>query len=99
MSQTSPAAQRLRLPEVLDMTCAGPLTESLLALRGAELVIDASGVQRVGAQCAQVLMAAIATWQADNLVLDLTDPSSEFHDAFSLLGIGLAEITTEEAAR
>jgi chemotaxis protein CheX len=90
--------RQLRLPEVLDMTFAGPLAESLLALRGAELVIDASRVQRVGAQCAQVIMSAIATWQADDFALNLTDPSSEFRDAFSLLGIGLVEITTEEAA-
>ena len=42
-------AQRLRLPETLDLTFAGLLAASLLALRGRELVVEADGVRRVGA--------------------------------------------------
>jgi chemotaxis protein CheX len=97
--QTPSAAQGLQLPEVLDVTFAGPLAETLLALRGSPLAIDAAQVQRVGAQCVQVIMSAVATWRADQVVLSLVEPSQEFRDALSLLGIGLAEISTEETAQ
>ena len=99
MTQTPSAEQRLQLPEVLDIACTGPLAESFLAARGAKLDVDAARVQRVGAQCVQVIMSAVATWKADEVALSVTDPSPEFRDALSLLGIGLAEISTEEAAQ
>lgn len=99
MTQTPSAEQRLQLPEVLDITCAGPLAESFLAVRGSKLAVDAARVQRVGAQCVQVIMSAVSTWKADEVALSVTDPSPEFRDALSLLGIGLAEISTEEAAQ
>jgi chemotaxis protein CheX len=99
MTQTPSAAQGLQLPEVLDVTFAGPLAESLLALRGSTLAIDATQVQRVGAQCVQVIMSAVSTWRADEVALSVVEPSQEFRDALSLLGIGLAEISTEEAAQ
>jgi hypothetical protein len=44
-------------------------------------------------------MSAVATWRADQVALSLVEPSQEFRDAMSLLGIGLAEISTEEAAQ
>jgi chemotaxis protein CheX len=90
--------QTLRLPEILDLTHAGPLAESFRALRGVELAVDASKVHRVGAQCAQVIMSAVSTWKADDVALCVTDPSTEFCETFSLLGIGLAEVSTEEVA-
>src|ERR1700676_2835604 len=99
MAHTRAAAQRLQLPEVLDLTFAGPLAASFLALRGQKLDVDAAQVQRVGAQCVQVLMSAVATWKADDRALRVTDPSQEFRDALSLLGVGLAEIPMEEAAQ
>jgi chemotaxis protein CheX len=99
MTQMQSAAQKLQLPEVLDMTYAGPLAEALLAKRGVSVAIDAAQVQRVGAQCVQVLMSAIATWKSDALAFCVTDPSQEFRDALSLLGVGLAEISTEEPAQ
>jgi len=98
MTQTQPVATVLQLPEVLDITYAGPLAESLLALRGSAVSVDASRVQRVGAQCVQVIMSALATWKADEALIDVLEPSVEFRDTFSLLGIGLAEITSEEVA-
>jgi chemotaxis protein CheX len=90
--------QTLLLPEILDLTHAGPLAESFRALRGAELAVDASRVHRVGAQCAQVIMSAVSTWKADDVALCITDPSADFRETFSLLGIGLAEVSTEEVA-
>jgi chemotaxis protein CheX len=99
MTQTQSVAQTLRLPDILDLTYAAPLAESLLGMRGGEVVLDAAEVQRVGTQCVQVIMSAIATWRADDIALCINDPSQEFRDALSLLGVGLAEISTEEAAQ
>jgi chemotaxis protein CheX len=99
MDQKQTAGRTLQLPDILDLTCAGPLAESFRALRGVELAVDAARVQRVGAQCAQVIMSAVATWKVDEVALCITDPSPEFSETFSLLGLGLAEISTEEAAQ
>ena len=98
MDRQQQAGHTLRLPDILDLTCAGPLAESFRALRGVELAVDAARVQRVGAQCAQVIMSAVATWKADEVALCVIDPSPELSETFSLLGIGLAEISTEEEA-
>jgi len=85
------ASKRLQLPQVLDLTAAAPLAQSLLSRRGAALTVDASRVQRVGAQCLQVLLAAAATWKADGVALRLTKPSAEFLEGSRLLGISLDE--------
>jgi chemotaxis protein CheX len=99
MQQTQRDARTLQLPEILDISRAGPLAESFRASRGAQLAVDAARVRCVGAQCAQVIMSAVATWEADDVALCLTDPSPEFRETFSLLGLGLAEISTEETAQ
>ena len=48
--------------------------------------LDASGVQRLGAQCLQVLLAARALWSSDGQPWRLVDPSPEFADAAALMG-------------
>jgi chemotaxis protein CheX len=80
---------RLQLPDVLDLTAAAPLAQSLLSHRGGELSVDASGVRRIGAQCLQVLLAAAATWKADGVKLYLREPTEEFLEGARLLGIQL----------
>lgn len=79
----------LQLPEVLDLTAAAPLAKSLLSRRGSELNIDASRVNRVGAQCLQVLVAAAETWKTDGVGLRLMKPTPEFLEGSRLLGIHL----------
>jgi chemotaxis protein CheX len=97
MPSAQPFAQTLQLPASLDLSYAAPLAESFLALRGMNLTVDAAGVQRVGAQCVQVILSALSTWRVDEAEFSIVDPSPEFRDALSLLGIGLAEISIEEA--
>jgi chemotaxis protein CheX len=97
MPFSQPLAQTLQLPEILDLSYAAPLAESFLALRGMNLTVDAAGVQRVGAQCMQVILSAVSTWRIDEAEFSIIDPSPEFRDALSLLGVGLAEISIEEA--
>ena len=90
------SSQRIQLPEVLDVTASGPLAENLLSVRGSKLTLDAGNVQRVGAQCVQVLMSAVSTWKADKADFCIVNPSPEFRDALTLLGVGLSEILIEE---
>jgi len=74
------------LADSLDLTAAAPLAAELLAARGKPATLDASGVQRLGAQCLQVLLAARALWASDGQPWRLVDPSPEFSDAAALMG-------------
>lgn len=85
----------LQLPACLDIAAAGPLAQSLLAMRGSDATLDASAVERLGAQCVQVLLSAQRTWQADKLELHVTNPSAEFLDGIRLLGIPQADLMIE----
>ena len=85
---------RLALPANLASSAAAQLRESLLAHRGAALTLEAEGVRRLGAQCAQVLMAAALTWKADGKALRVADPSAEFADSLRLLGLSIDAVTT-----
>lgn len=80
------SAALVRLGEVLDLNAAGPLAAELLALRGRDVEVDASAVQRMGAQCLQVLLSARATWDADGTAFALVAPSDEFASTVALLG-------------
>jgi chemotaxis protein CheX len=88
---TAPA--KLQLPDSLGSAAAEALLASLLAARGQPLSLDASRVRRVGAQCAQVLLSAAATWRADGAALRIEDPSSEFQEALRLLGLTVGAVS------
>jgi chemotaxis protein CheX len=80
-------ARTYRLTEVLDLKAALPLAEGLLALRGLELMIDASRVERLGAQSLQILLSAVSTWHADGVAIEFVQPSVPFIRGLELLGI------------
>lgn len=86
LEPASDGAAVVRLGQVLDLNAAGPLASELLALRGRNLEVDASAVERVGAQCLQVLLSARATWDADGAAFALVSPSDEFASTLALLG-------------
>ena len=81
----------LRLGQVLDLNAAAPLANELLSLRGRDVDVDASAVERVGAQCLQVLLSARATWDADGRAFALVAPSSEFTSTLALLGAPIGQ--------
>ena len=58
----------------------------ILALRGRDVEVDASAVERVGAQCLQVLLSARATWDADGAAFAVVQASDEFTSTLALLG-------------
>jgi chemotaxis protein CheX len=77
----------VELPENLDMPVAAQLIDSFSKLVGQPLAVDASRVQRLGASCLQVLLAAARTWKAEGHTLSLVDPSPRFLEDLNLLGL------------
>ncbi|HEX4179851.1 MAG TPA: STAS domain-containing protein [Caulobacteraceae bacterium] len=76
----------LQLAEILDLKAAGPLRGALLEARGAPIEIDASGVQRFGGLCLQVLLSAQATWATDGQPFMISAASSAFADGARRMG-------------
>lgn len=91
--------QTLQLPDILDLRAASPLATSLLAIRGRQLTIDASHVERVGAQCLQVLLSARATWAVDGLSLMVVNPSEAFIEGVETLGVPINKFAEQELSR
>jgi anti-anti-sigma regulatory factor len=79
-------AAMLKLPPVLDLTCAETFRAELceaLALGGG-LVLDAAAVERIGTPGLQLVLAAARA--APNLTIEA--PSDAFRDAVADLGLG-----------
>ncbi len=76
-----------KLDDTLDLGAAAALKSALLERRGSDLRVDASSVQHLGGQCAQVLAAATATWTADGVALTFPDASDAFQQGARLLGL------------
>lgn len=76
----------MRLPQILDLGAAAPLWSDVCAARGQPLVLDASGVERLGGLCLQVLLAARAQWRDDGFALSIVNPSPSFIEGARLMG-------------
>lgn len=77
----------LQLVEILDLNAVRPLHEALLALRGSDLVVDASAVRRIGGQCLQLLLSARQSWERDRLAFSVNAPSSDFVNTLRHMGL------------
>lgn len=84
-----PESQKgLTLESVLDLKAARGLHDKLLALRGSALVVDASTVERIGAQCLQILLSAKQSWSRDRLDLVVSGQSEGFVNSLRQMGFG-----------
>jgi chemotaxis protein CheX len=81
------SSKTFTLPAALDTGAAAQLANQLTALRGRPLVLDASGVERVGALGLQVLVSAQVTWAQDGKRLGLSTPSAALEAAFNQAGL------------
>lgn len=86
-------SQVLKLSSVLDIVAAPGLLDNFLQMRGNQILVDASAVQRLGAQCLQILLAARIAWEEDNVSLEFQDPSEDFVDSLELFGTSLDKLT------
>lgn len=77
----------LALDPMLDVTHAATLAGLLLGLRGKDIIVDASEVQHLGAQCGQILVSAKRTWNSDGRAIRLEKASAEFIENIRLLGL------------
>lgn len=76
----------LLLPAILDLKAAAPLAAALLDRRGADIMVDAGEVQRLGGQCLQILLSAQIGWAEDARVMVIENASPEFCSAIDLFG-------------
>ena len=76
----------ISLPENLDLKAAAPLKAAFLERRGAEILIEADQVRRLGGLCLQVLLAARKTWAADGLNLRLGFVSEALAEQWAAFG-------------
>ncbi len=79
----------MELPPVLDGKAAAKLLEGFLKRRGKALTVDASAVQVLGGQCAQVLLAARNAWAADGKALVFENGSETSTETLELLAANL----------
>lgn len=85
------------LPAVMDITAASPLAGEILLHRGKDVTLDASGVERMGAQCLQVLLSAAFTWSHDGMHLEVANPSRQFAEALETAGLGTDNISARNS--
>jgi chemotaxis protein CheX len=78
----------LTLYPVLDIQAAEPLRTQLLAARGEDLTLDASGVERLGALCLQLVISAQKTWAKDGRTMVIDQPSDAFATQWKMFGAG-----------
>ncbi|MBX9615132.1 MAG: STAS domain-containing protein [Brevundimonas sp.] len=87
------------LPGRMDASTLTQTHADLIQRRGTDLDIEASQVDRFGAQALQLLLSAIATWRDDGFRLRIVDPSDAVRTAFDQLGCApILNAQTEIAA-
>jgi chemotaxis protein CheX len=92
-------SRTVKLPESLNLRAAPSLAANLLAVRGRHVTIDASNVEKVGAQCVQVLLSAQALWNHDCVAFTLSGPSHAFVEALETLGVPIAKLGEQEPGK
>lgn len=91
-------ANRLVLDEKLDTSSAGKLRDDLVAADGQDLVLDARGVEHIGALCAEVLMSVRHIWAQNGTSITIENASSQLIENLSGMGLSLDDIATGDAA-
>ncbi|MDO9416087.1 STAS domain-containing protein [Pararhizobium sp.] len=96
MASKKAAGQSLSLAPVLDLNEATLLHGKLMGVRGTNLTIDASAVERVGALCLQVLMAAAKCWEEDKVSFKFSKVSDAFTKTSQLVGVNIDHLLAKE---
>ncbi|MGV1759379.1 chemotaxis protein CheX [Rhizobium sp. AC27/96] len=86
----------ISLAAVLDLNEASTLRGKLMGLRGSNVAIDASGVERIGALCVQVIMAAAKTWDEDKLSFTFSKVSDAFQKTMQVIGVDISHLLAKE---
>ncbi|UVC09916.1 STAS domain-containing protein [Rhizobium sp. TH2] len=97
MKGQTAATKELSLEKVLDLNEAGNLHGKLMNLRGADVAIDASAVERAGALCIQVLMSAAKTWEEEKLNFTFSKMSDALTKTMQLIGVNYDHLLAKES--
>lgn len=89
-------AQNVKLAAILDLNEATTLHGTLLSLRGSDIVIDASAVERCGTQCIQVLVAGAKAWEEDKKTFTIGKVSDAFEKTAQLIGVNFEQLLGKE---
>lgn len=91
--------QSMELPAILDLNAAAIVHHELNNLRGKAVELDASGVERLGGVCLQLLLAARAAWAADGNGFKIANHSEAFAASARLMAaVELLENVQEQAS-
>ena len=96
MAASKTGSGTLQLSAVLDLNEASVLHGKLTSMRGSDIVIDASAVERVGAQCVQVLVAGKRAWDEDQKSFLVEKASDAFEKTMQLIGIDTNNLVAKE---
>ncbi len=77
----------IELAETLDLRAAAALLDELKQHQESNIQLDAENVQRVGGQCAQVLLSAAQAWAEAQKQFHIINPSEAYQECMSTLGI------------
>jgi chemotaxis protein CheX len=97
MTGKSGAAKKIALEKVLDLNEATSLHGKLMALRGSDLAIDASSVERAGALCVQVLMSAAKSWEEEKHSFAFSNMSDALAKTMQLIGVSYDHLLAKES--
>jgi chemotaxis protein CheX len=97
MKRKAGAVTELSLDKVLDLNEASSLHGRLMNLRGGDVTIDASAVERVGALCIQVLMSAAKTWEEEKLSFTFSKMSDALAKTMQLVGVNYDHLLAKES--
>lgn len=81
------------LPKILDMVAATPLRDNFLIKEGFSVLVNAENVQKLGAQCLQVLLSAKNAWEFNEYDFIVDKPSNEFIEFLSFMGIVIDDLS------
>ena len=99
MTAKSGATKKLNLEKILDLNEATNLHGKLMAVRGNNVAIDASGVERAGALCVQVLMAAAKTWEEEKHSFTFSKISDALAKTMQLVGVNYDHLLAKESRK
>ncbi|MEE4210236.1 MAG: STAS domain-containing protein [Parvularcula sp.] len=90
---------QMTLDAKLASKAAPELFERLREHRADTLVLDASGVEQIGALSMQIIAAAAKTWQDAGQSFEVIDPSEAFIESARNFGIDTALLGLESFGR
>ncbi|MFY0612052.1 MAG: STAS domain-containing protein [Hyphomicrobiaceae bacterium] len=98
MSDDATKVGQINLPDNLDLSATVKLAELFSEKRGTALQVNASQVNRVGAQCLQILVSANKTWAADEHAFQIVEPSQALLECLANVGISRSDLNLDGVA-